>query len=200
VSTGEPLRVLGIDPGLTRCGYGVIESTTGRHCRLVDVGVVTTPSTETLDQRLLAIKRGLEAEVERHAPDVVAVERMFARSDVSTIMGTAQAAGVAIVLAAERRIPVALYTPSEVKAAITGSGRAGKAQVQNMLVKILGLTGPPRPADAADALAIAICHLWKGPGPVRLDAAGSARTSAQQAWAEAEARARRAVRGTTSAW
>lgn len=200
MSAAEPLRVLGIDPGLTRCGYGVIDGIGARRARLVDVGVVRTPSAETIDQRLLAIKRGLEAEVERHAPDVVAIERMFARSDVSTIMGTAQAAGVAIVLAAERRIPVALYTPSEVKAAITGNGRAEKTQIQNMLVKILGLTAVPQPADAADALAIAICHLWKGPGPVRLDARGSARTSAQQAWAEAEAKARRTARGTTSSW
>ena len=102
--------------------------------------------------------------LDEHGPDVVAVERVFSQHNVGTVMGTAQAAGLAMVAAARRGVPVALHTPTEVKAAVTGSGRADKAQVATMVTRILGLDEAPRPADAADALALAICHLWRPAG------------------------------------
>ena len=165
------MRVLGIDPGLTRCGVGVVEGEVGRPLRLVDVGVIRTSSTGSVPERLVFIERGLEAWIEEHRPDAVAVERVFARSDVSTIMGTAQASGLAMVAAARRGLPVALHTPSEVKAAVSGNGRADKAQVGLMVARILRLDAAPKPADAADALALAITHIWRGGAQARIDAA-----------------------------
>lgn len=191
------LRVMGVDPGLTRCGVGVLDAGTGRTAHLVDVGVVRSDPADGIDQRLLALARGLRHVIDLHAPDVVAIERVFAQDNTPTVMGTAQVTGIAILLAAERGIEVAMHTPSEVKAAVTGSGRADKKQIQSTLVRLLGLPGPPRPADAADALAIALTHLWRGPGPVRRDATGAARTSAQAVWARAEGSARRS-RDTSS--
>jgi crossover junction endodeoxyribonuclease RuvC len=165
------MRVLGIDPGLTRCGVGVVEGEVGRPLRLVAVGVIRTPSAHPVPERLVAIERGLEQWLETHRPDAVAVERVFARSDVSTVMGTAQASGLAMVAAARRGLPVALHTPSEVKAAVSGNGRADKAQVGLMVTRILRLEVAPTPADAADALALAITHIWRGGAQARIDAA-----------------------------
>ncbi len=165
------MRVLGIDPGLTRCGLGVVEGSVGRPLTLVHVSVLRTGSDLPLPERLLAIQRGIEQCLDDHDPDAVAVERVFARSDSSTIMGTAQASGLALVAAARRGLPIALHTPSEVKAAVSGSGRAGKAQVGLMVSRILRLETPPRPADAADALALAVTHIWRGGAQARLDAA-----------------------------
>lgn len=165
------MRVLGIDPGLTRCGVGVVEGDVGRPLTLVDVGVIRTSSSVPVPERLVSIERGIEAWIEEHRPDAVAVERVFARSDVSTVMGTAQASGLAMVAAARRGLPVALHTPSEVKAAVSGSGRADKAQVGVMVTRILRLDAAPRPADAADALALAITHIWRGGAQARIDAA-----------------------------
>jgi crossover junction endodeoxyribonuclease RuvC len=165
------MRVLGIDPGLTRCGVGVVEGEVGRQLRLVDVGVIRTSSSLPVPERLVSIERGIEAWIEEHRPDAVAIERVFARSDVSTVMGTAQASGIAMVVAARRGLTVALHTPSEVKAAVSGSGRADKAQVGFMVTRILRLDAPPKPADAADALALAITHIWRGGAQARLDAA-----------------------------
>ncbi len=165
------MRVLGIDPGLTRCGLGVVEGTPGRAPRLVAVDVVRTPSDQELGARLLALEVAFDLWLDRHQPDAVAVERVFAQANVRTVMGTAQAGAVAITCAARRGLPVALHTPSEVKASVTGSGRADKAQVGAMVARLLRLDGPPRPADAADALALAICHLWRGPVQARLAAA-----------------------------
>jgi crossover junction endodeoxyribonuclease RuvC len=159
--TGQ-VRVLGVDPGLTRCGLGVIEGRPGR-ATLVAVGVVRTAATEELGVRLVELERSIEAWLDLHQPDAVAVERVFAQHNVRTVMGTAQAGAVAIVAAARRGIPVVLHTPSEVKAAVTGSGRADKAQVGLMVTRILRLTELPKPADAADALALAICHAWRAP-------------------------------------
>ena len=161
------MRVLGVDPGLTRCGLGVVDGRPGR-ASLVAVGVVTTPATDELGARLVALERAVEAWLDLHRPDAVAVERVFAQHNVRTVMGTAQAGAVAIVCAARRGIPVALHTPSEVKAAVTGSGRAEKAQVGAMVARILRLTELPKPADAADALALAICHSWRAPMLARL--------------------------------
>ena len=162
-------RVLGIDPGLTRMGMGVVEGSLGRPLSLIDVNVIRTTSSLPVWKRLVTIERGVDAWLDEHRPDVVAIERMFARSDVSTIMGTAQAAGIAMVCAARRDIPVAMHTPSEVKAAVSGNGRADKAQVGVMVTRILRLDALPKPADAADALALAITHIWRGGAQARLD-------------------------------
>jgi len=163
--------VLGIDPGLTRCGVGVVDGSVGRPLTLVDVGVVRTASDLPVAHRLVAIEAGIEEWIERHQPDAVAVERVFSQHNVRTVMGTAQASGIALLAAARRGIPVALHTPSEVKAAVSGNGRADKAQVGAMVTRLLRLDAPPSPADAADALALAICHIWRGGAQARIDAA-----------------------------
>src|SRR5262249_28783200 len=167
---GGGVRVLAVDPGLTRCGYAVVDSTPGGLAALA-YDVVRTPPGTDIGARLAAVADRLEGQIARLAPDVVAVERVFSQHNVRTVMGTAQASGVAILVAARAGVPVALHTPSEVKAAVTGSGRADKAQVTAMVTKVLRLPAPPRPADVADALALAICHLWRAPAQARLAAA-----------------------------
>jgi crossover junction endodeoxyribonuclease RuvC len=164
------VRVLGIDPGLTRCGLGVVDGRPGR-ATLVAVGVARTPAGDPLGERLVALERVFEEWLDLHRPDAVAVERVFSQANVRTVMGTAQAGAVAITCAARRGLPVLLHTPSEVKAAVTGSGRADKDQVGTMVARLLRLDGPPRPADAADALALAICCVWRAPAQARLAAA-----------------------------
>ncbi|HEY5137531.1 MAG TPA: crossover junction endodeoxyribonuclease RuvC [Candidatus Nanopelagicales bacterium] len=168
------MRVLGVDPGLTRCGVGVVDGAPGRRLTLVYVEVIRTPADADLAHRLLGIEQALEIVLDTVAPDAVAVERVFSQQNVRTVMGTAQAGAVAITCAARRGIPVVLHTPSEVKAAVTGSGRADKDQVGVMVARLLGLTQVPKPADAADALALAICHLWRGDSSARLAAAAAA--------------------------
>lgn len=186
------MRVLGVDPGLTRCGLGVVDGLPGRKVRMVAVGVAQSPPSADIDQRLLVIAATIDEWLEEHAPDALAVERVFAQHNVSTVMGTAQVAGIAMLAAARRRIPVAMHTPSEVKAAVTGSGRAEKPQVQSMVQRLLSLDELPRPADAADALALAICHLWRPAGAVGApQRAPGSMTAAQRAWARAEQAARR---------
>lgn len=165
------MRVLGVDPGLTRCGVGVVDGEPGRQPRLVAVGVITTPTDLDLAQRLLLIEAGLTEWVEQHHPDVVAVERVFAEHNLHSVIGTAQASGLALLVAAKAGLPAHLHTPTEVKAAITGSGRADKAQVGKMVARLLKLEAPPKPADAADAVALAICHLWRGAASDRIEAA-----------------------------
>ncbi|KAA1415331.1 crossover junction endodeoxyribonuclease RuvC [Nocardioides humilatus] len=168
------MRVLGIDPGLTRCGMGVVEGDVGRPLKLIDVNVIRTSSHLPVPERLVSIEQGIEAWLDEHRPDAVAVERVFARADVSTVMGTAQASGIAMVCAARRGLPIALHTPTEVKAAVSGNGRADKAQVGAMVTRILRLDAMPKPADAADALALAITHIWRGGAQARIDAAVAA--------------------------
>jgi crossover junction endodeoxyribonuclease RuvC len=165
------MRVLGVDPGLTRCGVGVVDGVVGRPPTLVEAGVIRTPSDADLPLRLLAIEAGLEEWIARHRPEVVAVERVFSQHNTMTVIGTAQAAGVALLVAARHRLPVRQHTPSEVKAAITGSGRADKAQIGVMVTRVLRLAEAPKPADAADAVALAVCQLWRGAGQSRLAAA-----------------------------
>ncbi|MFC8666860.1 crossover junction endodeoxyribonuclease RuvC [Streptomyces sp. NPDC057199] len=165
------MRVLGVDPGLTRCGVGVVEGVAGRPLTMRGVGVVRTPADAELGQRLVAIEQGIEQWLDEHRPEFVAVERVFSQHNVRTVMGTAQASAVAMLCAARRGIPVALHTPSEVKAAVTGNGRADKAQVGAMVTRLLRLDAPPKPADAADALALAICHIWRAPAQNRLQQA-----------------------------
>ena len=194
-------RVLGIDPGLTRCGLGCVDVDPRRQVRLVEVGVVRTPPSQSPELRLLTITEAIEDWIARLGPSVVSIERVFAQDNLRSVIGVAQVMGTAMAAAARAGLEVAQHTPSEAKAAVTGSGTADKAQVQAMVTRILGLDAPPRPADAADALAQAICHGWRGGGTGTDDAtemvsAGgavrvSARTPAQRQWAAAQAAARR---------
>jgi crossover junction endodeoxyribonuclease RuvC len=162
------VRVFGVDPGLTRCGFGVVDGGPGRAVRIVAVDVVRTAPDDELAIRLLHLADAVETWLDRFQPEVVAIERVFSQHNVRTAMGTAQAGGVVALVAARRNLPVMFHTPSEVKAAVTGSGRADKAQVTTMVTKLLGLAEAPRPADAADALALAICHIWRAPMKSRL--------------------------------
>jgi crossover junction endodeoxyribonuclease RuvC len=156
------MRVLGVDPGLTRCGLGVVEGEPGRRLTAIAFGIARTPATDDNAARLLALEVEITRWISEHEPDLVAVERVFSQHNVRTVMGTAQAAAVAITSAARAGIPVALHTPSEVKAAVTGNGRADKAQVGAMVTRLLGLDTRPTPADTADALALGICAAWRG--------------------------------------
>lgn len=183
-------RVLGVDPGLTRCGVGVIDVEPNRRATLVAVSVVTTAADVPLEQRLLIIGDALAAMLDEHRPSAVALERVFAQHNVRTVMGTAQASGVVLFQAARRGLPVTLHTPTEVKAAVTGSGAADKRQVTSMVQRILRLDTPPRPADAADALALALCHAWRGPTR-GVATATNTLTAAQEAWRTAEKSAQR---------
>ncbi|WP_329458764.1 crossover junction endodeoxyribonuclease RuvC [Streptomyces sp. NBC_01497] len=173
------MRVLGVDPGLTRCGIGVVEGVAGRPLTMLGVGVIRTPAESDLGPRLVAVEQGIEAWLDEYRPERVAVERVFSQNNVRTVMGTAQASAVAVLCASRRGIPVALHTPSEVKAAVTGSGRADKAQVGAMVTRLLRLAAPPKPADAADALALAICHIWRAPATDRLQQAQAAARAAR---------------------
>lgn len=155
-------RILGIDPGLTRCGVGIIDLAKSRKVSLVQVEVLFSAKEEELDHRIGTIGIALEAIIGKYKPDVIAIERVFSQANLSSVMGTAQISGVAIFLANKHSIPIAMHTPTEVKAAVTGSGRAGKTQVGVMVAKLLGLVEVPKPADAADALAIAICQGFRG--------------------------------------
>jgi crossover junction endodeoxyribonuclease RuvC len=168
------VRVLGVDPGLTRCGVGVVEGRPGRACSLVAYEVIRSDPADELPERLLHLDRRLAELLAEHAPDAVAVERVFSQHNVRTVMGTAQAGAVAVLAAARLGLPVQVYTPSEVKAAVTGSGQADKAQVTTMVTRLLRLPSAPRPADTADALALAICHVWKGGTRARIAAAARA--------------------------
>lgn len=165
------MRVMGVDPGLTRCGLSLVESGHGRQIIALDVDVVRTPSGQPLHRRLLAISEAVDHWLDTHHPDVLAIERVFSQLNVSTVMGTAQAGGVIALAAAKRDIDVHFHTPSEVKAAVTGNGNADKAQVTAMVTRILALQAKPTPADAADALALAICHCWRAPMLARMAAA-----------------------------
>ncbi len=156
------MRVLGIDPGLTRCGVAVIEGAPGQSVEVLHIGVVTTSPELELAQRLNELYSDLDHLVVLHQPEFIAIERVFSQHNVRSAMATAQAAGVGLLIAGQRGIPVAMHTPTEVKAAVTGSGRAEKAQVTMMVTKIAKLSKPPKPADAADALAIAITQAWRG--------------------------------------
>ena len=165
------MLVLGVDPGLTRCGLGLVEGAPGRTVSMRHVEVLQTPASDPLPERLLAISCRVRDLIEQSSPDVVAVERMFSQHNLHTVMGTAQASAAAVLAAAEAGLPVAWHTPSEVKAAVTGSGRADKAQVAAMVVRILTLAEAPRPVDATDALALAICQVWRGSASARIDRA-----------------------------
>lgn len=191
------MRILGIDPGMTRCGMGVIDAGPARTVTYVDVAVARSNAETAPHKRLEIIADEIDRMMAKHRPDVIAVERMFAESNVRSIIGTAQVAGVAMLAASRAGLPLALHSPSEVKAAVTGDGRAEKRAVQLMVQRILRLDAPPKPADAADALALAITHAWRGgamsPTAQSAQHGGAALphltdelTPAQRAWAEAE--------------
>ena len=162
--------VLGIDPGLSRCGYGIVEGRPGS-VRALGCGVIRTPAGDPLPERLLALADDIAALVAQVRPSAVAVERVLFQSNARTAMSVGQASGLALVAACRVGIPVALYSPNEVKLAVTGDGRADKVAVQTMVARILGLRDVPKPADAADALALACCHLWRAPLASRVPAA-----------------------------
>lgn len=165
------VRVLGVDPGLTRCGVGIVDGRIGSTLSMVSAGVIRTPADQELSRRLLAVESELESLIEKHRPSVLAIERVFSQHNLKSVMGTAQVSGVAMVVAARHGLSVYTHTPTEVKASITGSGRADKAQVTHMVTRLLRLDQAPKPADAADALAIAICHIWRGTATNRLASA-----------------------------
>ena len=162
------MRILGIDPGLTRCGVGIVDLNENRRASFVAVHVLRTPSTNELPMRLLELETGFNELFDTYKPDAVALERVFSQHNVRTAMGTAQASAVAMLIAARNQLDVAMYTPTEVKAAVTGYGRADKVQITSMVTRLLNLPEPPKSADAADALALALCHAWKGHGKSRI--------------------------------
>ena len=176
-------RILGVDPGLTRCGLAVIEELPGRKVEAVFFDTVSSSAETALEVRIAEIANSIEELIQTHSPDVIAIERVFAQANLRSVMGVAQISGVVLYLAAKHGIPVHFHTPSEVKAAVTGSGRAAKAQIGIAVAKILGLTEAPKPADTADALAIAITHSWRGPSST---SGSGSQTKAQAAWAAAE--------------
>jgi crossover junction endodeoxyribonuclease RuvC len=187
------VRILGIDPGLTRCGVGVIDVGTDRKLTLVHVSVIqTAPSTE-LPFRLLAIRQALVEVFDRFDPDRVALERVFAQQNLRSVMGTAQVSGLLLAEAAGRNVGVDLHTPTEVKASVSGSGRANKVQVANMVRRILTMDDATLLPDATDALALAICNAWRGGAGAGGGTASSTTelTPAQQRWRDAESLARR---------
>ena len=162
---------LGIDPGVSRCGFGLV----GRHAgeyRAVTAGVLTTPPAHPLPERLASLAAELAALIAEHRPDVVVVERVFFQTNVRTAMSVGQASGLALAAAATAGCTVVQYTANEVKQSVTGYGAATKEQVQRMVQSLLALPAPPRPADAADALALALCHLGIAPRLERVRMAG----------------------------
>ncbi|NDA79902.1 MAG: crossover junction endodeoxyribonuclease RuvC [Actinobacteria bacterium] len=162
------MKVLGIDPGLTRCGVGVLTGEPGKALSLIAVDVIRTPPAMPLADRLHEISHSIARWIDEHQPDEISVERVFVQANRRSAMETAQASGIALALAAARKIPVSLHTPSEVKAAVTGSGRADKAQVAEMVRRLLRLKERPEPADAADALALAICHIYQSASAAKI--------------------------------
>lgn len=173
------MRVLGVDPGLTRCGLGVVDGEI-RALRMVAVGVVRTGAERSTGDRLAYIQDEIDAWLDRFEPEAIALERVYAADHVPTVMTTAQVSGLVLLAGARRGLTVALHTPTEVKAAVTGSGRADKAQVTSMVTRILSLTDDPKPADAADALALAICHQWRGASQMRRELAAASERARQR--------------------
>jgi crossover junction endodeoxyribonuclease RuvC len=165
---GGEMRILGIDPGLTRCGVGIVDLESNRRTTFVAVHVIRTPPANDLPQRLLELETQLREFFVTYQPEAVAIERVFSQHNVRSAMGTAQASAVAMLIAARSCLDVAMYTPTEVKAAVTGYGRADKTQITAMVTRLLNLKEAPKPADAADALALALCHAWKGQGNARI--------------------------------
>lgn len=174
--------IMGVDPGLTRCGVGVIREGARRSVEFVFVDTVKASLDLPLQQRIWFVGNAIEELILQYKPDVIALERVFAQANLRSVMGVAQISGVVLFLAQKHGISIHMHTPSEVKAAVTGSGRAAKAQIGEAVRRLLKLPEVPRPADSADALAIAITHAWRG---IPQEQEGGA-TKAQQAWIAAE--------------
>jgi crossover junction endodeoxyribonuclease RuvC len=155
--------VLGIDPGLSRCGYGCVQARPGGKAHPVSIGVLRTHKDTPVPERLAELQRGLHDLLAELKPQVVAVERVFFQVNVRTAMAVGQASGLAMAEAINAGAEVAVYTPNQVKVAVAGWGSAGKEEVERMVRSLLGLTDPLRPADAADAAALALCHLAHAP-------------------------------------
>jgi crossover junction endodeoxyribonuclease RuvC len=166
--------VLGIDPGVSRCGFGAVRRTRAEGLRAVRAGVITTPPSDPLPDRLASLAAELARLLDEIRPDAVVVERVFFQTNVRTAMSVGQASGLALAAAATAGCDVAQYTANEVKQAVAGYGAATKLQVQRMVQSILGLDEVPRPPDAADALALAVCHLTLAPRLARIEAAAAA--------------------------
>lgn len=179
------MRVMGVDPGLTRCGLSIVDAHGPRKLSAVEIAVVRTPASDELGDRLLAIDEIINQWLDLYSPDVIAVERVFSQRNISTAMNTAQVGGIVAMAGAKHKIPVHFHTPTEVKAAVCGFGQADKQQVTTMVTKLLRLAQAPRPADAADALALAICHALKAPALQRVQRAK------HDTFVSAEARMRR---------
>lgn len=185
-------RIIGIDPGLTRCGIGVVTAGRGRNVTFEHVEVLRSAADAPVTERILRIGASIERIVDGEGIGAIALERVFAQQNLPSVMGVAQISGVVMFLAAKRGIPVTLYTPNEVKSQVTGYGAADKTQVGQMVARLLRLDAPPSPADASDALALAVTHAWnlnRGTAPGA--ASSPTETPAQRAWREAERTARR---------
>jgi len=185
----SPSTVIGFDPGLTRCGFGMVGKGLSRQVSFLEVGVFESDKDSELSSRIALIGDEIAALLDRTKPEQIAVERLFAQQNLHSVMGVAQISGVIVYLAHQRGIPVTFYTPTEVKAAVTGNGRANKTQVSNMVMQILKLKEIPKPADAADALAIAVTLAWRG-GKERPSQISS-QTKAQEKWRTAIATAKK---------
>jgi crossover junction endodeoxyribonuclease RuvC len=183
-ASGAPQLVLGIDPGVSRCGYGVVRRD-GSQFRAVAYGVIRTPARDELPTRLATLLRELDALLVEFPPVAVAVERVLFQVNTRTAMSVGQASGLALALAGRAGVPVVHYSPNEVKLAVAGDGAAGKYEVQQMVTRLLQLTDVPEPPDAADALALALCHWWRAP----LAAAGATKRDPSPRLADAIAAA-----------
>ncbi|MDH3538937.1 MAG: crossover junction endodeoxyribonuclease RuvC [Acidimicrobiia bacterium] len=164
--------VLGIDPGLAVCGFAVVEKANGRE-QAITAGVVRTDSDQPVAARLAELHQDLSAVIREHEPDVMAIEQVFTNRNLQTAISVGRASGVALLAAAQAGVPVHEYTPSAVKAAVAGYGKATKDQIRYIVTSRLKLKSRPEPADAADALAIALCHLQGGVGMEHLQQAGT---------------------------
>ncbi len=184
--------IMGVDPGLTRCGVGIIRELPGRKIDFVFVDTYRAPIELTLEERIGLIAASVEELIIKYRPSVIAIERVFAQANLRSVMGVAQISGCVLYLAHKHGIPVHMHTPSEVKAAVTGSGRAAKAQIGEAVRRLLKLDAVPKPADSADALAIAITHSWRG---VTSSANTSGPTKAQAAWIAAERASKAKTKG-----
>jgi crossover junction endodeoxyribonuclease RuvC len=174
------VKIFGIDPGSERTGYGCVESDGSRH-RIVIAGAISTAAAAAFPDKLLAIHSGLAALIAEHTPDCIAIESLFHAVNVRSALKLGHARGVAMLAAVEAGVPVAEYTPAEIKRAVVGYGRAEKPQVQHMIKLLLGLRAVPSPHDAADALAVAICHLHTHP-PARAGAIAQPARSQATSW------------------
>ena len=152
--------ILGIDPGLATMGYGVVDKDKNGNCRAIDYGVVVTPKEETLPVRLAILEEGVNKIIDRFAPEEVALEELFFTKNITTGIAVAQARGVTLLACVKKCGRLYEYTPMQIKQALTGYGRADKQQIQQVVTSLLRLKSVPRPDDAADALAIALCHAF----------------------------------------